>query len=129
MLKNLVKRILQELLFHYIKQKAKQTSKRRDNSSSTMSLQNPLTKEPRGTTIATSSIGTSEKIIMETQTEDIVGHVREWAIEKLHQTASDNRGNADAISQEFYEWIYLDETEGQLEIMSLEKVDDYYHFD
>lgn len=66
---------------------------------------------------------------METQTEDIVGHVREWAIEKLHQTASDNRGNADAISQEFYEWIYLDETEDQLEIMSLENVDDYYHFD
>jgi hypothetical protein len=63
---------------------------------------------------------------METQTEDIIGHVREWAIEKLHQTASYNRKNAEAISQEFYEWIYLDESQEQLEVMSLEKVEDDY---
>jgi len=123
MLKNLVKKILQELLFHYIKQRAKLTSKKRDNSSEIMSSQNLLTMEPRGTTIATSSTGTSEKIIMEMVTEDIVAHVREWAIEKIHESSDVNVRNAESISEEFYEWIYIDDGGQELEIMSIDKYD------
>jgi hypothetical protein len=62
------------------------------------------------------------KIIMETTTEDIVAHVREWAIGKielLHE--SDRHKNARAVLAEFEEWI---EPEGdELEIVSLEPED------
>jgi hypothetical protein len=55
-------------------------------------------------------------------TEDIVAHVREWAIEKielLHE--SDRHKNARAVLAEFEEWI---EPEGdELEIVSLEPED------
>ncbi len=115
----MVGRILRALFYHYIKQKAKQTLKKPDNSSSTMSSQKDLTTEPRGTTIATSSTGTSEKIIMNATTEDIVSHVRDWAIEKielLHE--SDRHRNARALLAEFEEWIEPDGDE--LEIVSLE---------
>jgi hypothetical protein len=44
----LAEKILVELSYHYIKQRAKQTSKRQDNSSEIMSLRNPLTTEPQG---------------------------------------------------------------------------------
>jgi len=110
MLKNLVKRILQELLFHYIKQRAKQTSKRRDNSSQTMSSRKHLTMEPQGSTIATSSTGTSEKIIMETQIEPVV-QIRDWAIERIRST--DDYDIALALVAEFEEWLDL---EGKEEI-------------
>jgi hypothetical protein len=60
----LAEKILVELSYHYIKQRAKQTLRRPDDSSSTMSSQNPLTTESQRSTIATSSTGTSEKIIM-----------------------------------------------------------------
>ena len=105
MLKNLVKRILQELLFHYIKQRAKQTSKRRDNSSQTMSSRKHLTMEPQGSTIATSSTGTSEKIIMETQIEPVV-QVRDWAIERIRSI--DDYDTALALVLEFEEWLDLE---------------------
>ena len=121
MLKNLVKKILQELLFHYIKQKAKQTSKRRDNSSSTTSSRKHLTVESQGSTIATSSTGTSEKIIMETQIEPIV-QVRDWAIQKidlLHE--ADRHKNARALLAEFDEWINLPEGEDEISYICLEE--------
>jgi hypothetical protein len=55
-------------------------------------------------------------------TEDIVAHVREWAIGKielLHE--SDRHKNARAVLAEFEEWI---EPEGdELEIVSLEPED------
>ena len=105
MLKNLVKRILQELLFHYIKQRAKQTSKRRDNSSQTMSSRKHLTMEPQGSTIATSSTGTSEKIIMETQIEPVV-QIRDWAIERIRSI--DDYDTALALVLEFEEWLDLE---------------------
>ena len=105
MLKNLVKRILQELLFHYIKQRAKQTSKRRDNSSQTMSSRKHLTMEPQGSTIATSSTGTSEKIIMETTIEPVV-QVRDWVVQKINDT--DDYDNALALVAEFEEWLDVD---------------------
>jgi len=121
-LTNLAEKILVELSYHYIKQRAKQTLKRQDNSSEIMSSQKDLTTERQGTTIATSSTGTSEKITMIATTEDIVAHVREWAIEKielLHE--SDRHKNARAVLAEFEEWI---EPEGdELEIVSLEPED------
>lgn len=116
-LTNLAEKILVELSYHYIKQRAKQTLRRPDDSSTTMSLQNRLTTESQRSTIATSSTGTSEKIIMETTTEDIVAHVREWSLDRAADMSIDKE-DARAILAEFYEWI---EPEGdELEIVSLE---------
>jgi hypothetical protein len=79
-----------------------------------------LTTEPQGTTIATSLTDTSEKIIMEATTEDIVAHVREWSLERVADK-SISRENARAILAEFYEWIEPEDDE--LEIVSLEPED------
>ena len=119
-LTNLAEKILVELYYHYIKQRAKQTSKRPDNSSTTMSSQKPLTSEHLLTTIATSSTGTSEKIIMATTTEDIVAHVREWSLDRAANMNVDKE-DARAILAEFYEWIEPEDDE--LEIVSLEPED------
>ena len=119
-LTNLAEKVLVELSYHYIKQKAKQTSKKRDNSSRITYSQSPLTAESRSGTIVTSSTDTSEKIIMTATTEDIVAHVREWSLER----AADKKisiEDARAILEEFYEWI---EPEGdELDIVSLEPDD------
>ena len=57
---------------------------------------------------------------METTTEDIVAHVREWSLERAADR-SVSEENARAILAEFYEWI---EPEGdELEIVSLEPED------
>jgi hypothetical protein len=113
----MVGRILRALFYHYIKQRAKQTLKKQGNSSSTMSSQKDLTTERRGTTIATSSTDTSEKIIMTATTEDIVAHVRTWSLDRAADM-SIHKEDARAILAEFYEWI---EPEGdELEIVSLE---------
>ena len=120
----MVGRILRALFYHYIKQRAKLTSKKPDNSSSTTSLQNPLTTEPRGTTIATSSTGTSEKITMETQIEP-VPHVRDWCIDRIHHLADhggmEDQLNALAIASEFDEWINLPEGVHELDYLCLEE--------
>jgi len=119
-LTNWAEKILVELSYHYIKQRAKQTLRRPDDSFSIMSSQNPLTKEVQDGTIVTSSTGTSEKIIMETTTEDIVAHVRGWSLDRAADM-SINKEDARAILAEFYEWI---EPEGdELEIVSLEPQD------
>ena len=115
-LNNLADKILAELSYHYMIQKARQTTKRPDNSSVTMSLRKDLTMEPQGTTIVTSSQGTSEKIIMETQTEDIVSGIREWVLGRIDNT---NHEYAQALYEEFEEWIDLDGVE-DIEIISLE---------
>jgi len=116
-LTNWAEKILVELSYHYIKQRAKQTLRRPDDSSPIMSSPNPLTAENQRSTIATSSIGTSEKIIMETTTEDIVAHVRTWSLDRAADMSVDKE-DARAILAEFYEWI---EPEGdELEIVSLE---------
>ena len=121
MLKNLVKRILQELLFHYIKQRAKQTSKRRDNSSSTTSSRKHLTVEPQGSTIATSSTGTFEKIIMATQIEPVV-QVRDWAVERIESLhEQDRHKNAIALMEEFDEWLDISEETGEIEYFCIEE--------
>ena len=109
--------ILQGLLYHYIKQVAKQTSKRRDNSSSMEFSPNLLTTESQGTTIATSSADTSEKTTMNTTTEEIVGHLREWSLERAADK-SVSRDDARSILEEFYEWI--DPEDDEIEIYSFE---------
>ena len=114
----LAEKILVELSYHYIIQRAKQTSRKPDNSLHTEFLQSNLTTEHRSTIIATSSQGTSEKIIMELKTtDDVVAHVREWAIDKIEE--SPLCGEKIALYAEFEEWIEI-EDEDELEIVSLE---------
>ena len=115
---NWVDKILAELSYHYMIQKARQTTKRPDNSSVTMSLRKDLTMEHPSTTIATSSQGTSEKIIMKLDTTDeIVAHVRNWSIERMDKV---NHEYAQALYEEFEGWIDLDNVE-DVEIMSIEE--------
>ena len=121
-LSKLAEKILVELSYHYIKQRAKQTLRRPDDSFSIMSSQNHLTVEYQPSTIATSSTGTSEKTTMETQIEsEPVALVREWAmnkIELLHE--ADRHKNAQALLAEFDEWINLPEGVEELEYLYLD---------
>ena len=119
-LTNWVEKILVELSYHYIKQRAKQTLEKQVNSLSMMSLQNPLTVENQHSTIATSWDGSTEKTIMNATTEDIVAHVREWSLDRAADMNIDKE-DARAILAEFYEWIEPDGDE--LEIVSLEPED------
>ena len=114
-------KILVELSYHYIIQRAKQTTKKPDNSSSTESLQNNLTMGHQSITIVTSSQDTSVKTTMELNTtEEIVANAREWSIDMIDSDIP--MENAKAIFAEFEEWIELDGKD--LEIMSLEPFDD-----
>ena len=113
-----VDRTLAELCSAYIKQLAKQTSKKRDNSSSMESLPNNLTMVHPDTIIAISSQDISEKITMDqVMTEDIVSHVRDWSIDKIEDATL--VGDKIALYAEFEEWIEIEE-EGDLEIVSME---------
>ena len=60
-----------------------------------------------------------------TTTEDIVLNVKNWAEERLEQAES--IGAKDAIYREFEEWIDVDEDAIDLEIMSLEPLEEYYN--
>ena len=116
-LNNWVDRTLAELCSAYIKQLAKQTMKKRSNSSLMGSSLNPLTTEHQSTTIVTSSLDTSEKIIMELDTTDkVVDHVREWSIDKIEN--AELVGDKIALYAEFEDWIELDDIE-EIEIVSL----------
>jgi len=125
LLKNLRKRFnnwvditLAELCSAYIKQLAKQTSKKRNNSSLRGSLQSNLTMVHQDTIIAISSQDISEKTIMDqVMTEDIVSHVRDWSIDKIEDATL--VGDKIALYAEFEEWIEI-EDEGDLEIVSME---------
>ena len=112
---------LAELCSAYIKQLAKQTTKKRNNSLSTECLQNNLTTEHRSTTIVTSSQDTSEKIIMELDTTDkVVAHVRDWSVDKIDE--AELVGDKMALYAEFEEWIELENVEN-IEIYSLEEIE------
>ena len=119
-------RILVELSSAYIKQLAKQTSKKQDNYSSTESSPNLLTTEPQDTIIATSSADTSEKTIMEDSIEPIV-QVREWSIDRIHHLADtgslQQQFDAVAIAEEFDEWINIPQDQEEVEYLSLEDLD------
>ena len=122
-LSKLAEKILVELSYHYIKQRAKETRNRSEDPSPTISSPNTLTTENPPTTIVTSSTGTSEKITMETQI-DPVNHVRDWAmgkIELLHE--ADRHKNARALLAEFDEWINLPEDEDEITYLCLENDD------
>jgi hypothetical protein len=122
-LTNLAEKILVELSYHYIKQRAKQTTKRQDNFSSIMSSRKDLTVENQHSTIPMSCPDTSEKIIMETQIDsEPVAQVREWAINKielLHD--ADRHKNAQALLAEFDEWINIPEGVTELDYLCLEE--------
>jgi len=124
LLRNLKKRFsnwvditLAELCSAYIKQLAKQTSKKRDNSSSMESLPNSLTMVHPDTIIATSSQDISEKITMDqVMTEDIISHIRDWSIDKIEDATL--VGDKIALYAEFEEWIEIEDEE-DLEIISI----------
>ena len=105
----------------YIKQLAKQTLRKQNNSFSTEFSQNPLTQGDLPTTIATSSAGTSEKIIM-METEEIVADVRQWAIDKVEEyngKGIDRIYDMMAIMAEFDEWF---DPKEDLEVVSLDEI-------
>ena len=115
-LSNWVNKILVELSYHYIIQKAKQTSRKRDNSSSKEFSPSHLATEHRSTTIVTSSQDTSEKtIMMLDDTDKMVDNIREWSINKIANI--EPVGSKFAIYEEFEEWIELDNEES-IEILS-----------
>ena len=107
--------ILVELSYHYIKQLAKQTSKKRANSLPMECLQNNLTMAHQSTIIATSSQDISEKTTLE-PTEP-VAQIRNWAIDRLE--TADSIGAKAAIYEEFEDWIELEDKE-EIEYICLE---------
>jgi len=121
-LNNWVDRILAELSSAYIKQLAKQTSRKQGNSLSTECLQNNLTTGHRSTTIVTSSQGTSEKTTMEMTTDEMAAYLREWAINKVEEVES--IGAKDAIYKEFEEWIEVEENGDDIDLLVLEPLED-----
>ena len=127
-LTNWADRILVELSCLYIKQVAKQTSKKQNNSLHTESLPNHLTQEDLPTTIVTSSAGTSEKTIM-METEEIVAEVREWAISKVqeyNEMGIERIYDQMAIMEEFDEWF---DPKEDLEVVSLEEISEEQYDD
>ena len=116
-----VNTILVELSSAYIKQLAKQTLKKQDNSSFMESSLNPLTREDQHITIATSSAGTSEKTTM-METEEIVLRIREWAINKVQEYNSegiDRIYDQMAIMDEFDEWF---DPKLDIEVVTLDEI-------
>ena len=115
-------KILVELSYLYILQKEKQTLKKPDSSLHTEFLQSNLTTEHQSTIIATSSQDISEKITMEKTSDDLVVEAREWSMNKINSDIP--MENVKAIYEEFQEWIDVDEDMEELEILSLEPLED-----
>jgi len=125
-LNSLVDKILVELSYHYIIQKAKQTTKRQDNSSQIKSSLNSLTTEHQSTIIATSSQGISEKTIMEMKTtEEAVADARAWSLTRMDSEDISDL-DAESIYVEFQEWI---EPLPELDILSLDNLESFYNED
>ena len=76
-----------------------------------------LTEEPSAPIVEEP---TSEKTTMNTTTEDIVAHVRDWSLERAADK-SVSRDDARSILAEFYEWI--DPEDDEIEIYSYESKD------
>ena len=117
-------KILVELSYHYIIQRAKQTTKRQDNSSQIKSLLNSLTTEHQSTIIATSSQDILEKITMEQSPEAALFDARKWSIDRLNKAVT--VGEKDAIYKEFEEWIEVEPDDEDLEVLYLENLSEYY---
>jgi hypothetical protein len=73
-----------------------------------------LTEEPSAPIVEEP---TSEETTMNTTTEEIVGHLREWSLERAADK-SVSRDDARSILEEFYEWI--DPEDDEIEIYSFE---------
>ena len=112
--------ILVGLSSAFIKQRAKLILRKQDNSSTTTSSQKSLTQESPGTTIATSSAGTTERTTMEKlTTEELVEGIRSWALERF-DIEKMPIGDCRALYEEYAEWI---EPQGEeLEIVTLEEI-------
>ena len=119
-----VDKILVELSYHYIIQRAKQTTKKQDNFSKTKSLQSSLTTELQNTIIATSSQDILEKITMEQSPEAALFDARKWSIDRLNKAVT--VGEKDAIYKEFEEWIEVEPDDEDLEVLYLENLSEYY---
>jgi len=117
-------KILVELSYHYIIQRAKQTTKKQDNSSKTKSSQSSLTTELQNTIIATSSQDILEKITMEQSPEAALFDARKWSIDRLNKAVT--VGEKDAIYKEFEEWIEVEPDDEDLEVLYLENLSEYY---
>ena len=76
-----------------------------------------LTEEPSAPIVEEP---TSEKTTMNTTTEEIVSHVRDWSLERVADK-SISKEDARSILAEFYEWIEPEDDE--LEIVSLDSRD------
>ena len=125
-LNNLVDKILVELSYHYIIQKAKQTTKRQGNSLQIKSSLNSLTTEHQSTIIATSFQGISEKTIMEMKTtEEAVADARAWSLTRMDSEDISDL-DAESIYVEFQEWI---EPLPELDILSLDQLEPFYEDD
>ena len=109
---------------HYIIQRAKQTTKKQDNFSKTKSLQSSLTTELQNTIIATSSQDILEKITMEQSPEAALFDARKWSIDRLNKAVT--VGEKDAIYKEFEEWIEVEPSDEDLEVLYLENLSEYY---
>jgi hypothetical protein len=113
-LNNWVDKTLAELCSAYIKQLARQTTKRRNSSLLTESLQNSLTLVNQSSIIATSSQDILKKTTTKTN-EEIVSDISRWALDKLDSTTT--VGDKMALYSEFDDWI--DPQDDDLEITSL----------
>jgi hypothetical protein len=116
---NSASRILAELSSVFIRRRARLILKKQDNSSTITSSQKNLTQESPGTTIVTSSAGTTERITMEKTTEEIVSEVTDWAMERFDLSKMPI-GDCRALYEEFAEWI---EPQGEdIEVVSLDEI-------
>ena len=59
---------------------------------------------------------------MEKTSDDLVVEAREWSMNKINSDIP--MENAKAIYEEFQEWIDIDEDDEDLEILSLEPLED-----
>ena len=59
---------------------------------------------------------------MEKTSDDLVVEAREWSIDKINSDIP--MENVKAIYEEFQEWIDIDEDDEDLEILSLEPMDE-----
>ena len=59
---------------------------------------------------------------MEKTSDDLVVEAREWSMDKINSDIP--MENVKAIYEEFQEWIDIDEDDEDLEILSLEPIDE-----
>jgi len=126
-LSNWVSKILADLSSAFIRRRAKLILKKPANYSETEFSPSPLTTGLHSSTIATYSVGITEKITMEEMTtEDIVKSVSTWAMDRIEFMTTNGMSSqrrvkdALAISDEFKEW-FEDDGNTHVDIMSIQE--------